>query len=98
MLYVEGSSDFEGFPPELDKTLDEIVKFTAGQGPRELELLASVHFWAQKQQDLTDEYTVDYIHEKLTELKPDAGFTSKDVERAIQNLEDNNFLVPVEEE
>jgi uncharacterized protein YwgA len=98
MLYVEGSSDFEGFPAELDSTLDKIVKFTAGKGPRDLELLASVHFWAQKQQDLTDEYTVEYIHEKLTELKPDAGFTSSDVERAMQNLENNDFLVPITEE
>ncbi len=99
MLYVKDSLDFEGgFPPELDKTLDEIIKFTAGRGPRDLELLASVHYWAQKQQELTDECTADYIYEKLTELKPDAGFTSTDVKRAIQNLEDGNFLVPVEEE
>ena len=98
MLYVKHSLDFEGFLPELDKTLDEIVKFTAGLVPRELELLASVHYWAQKQQELTDEYTVDYIHEKLTGLKLDAGFTSADVERAIQYLKDGNFLVPATEE
>ena len=94
MLYIKDPSDFEGFLPELDKTLDEIIKFTAGMGPRELELLASVHYWAQRQQELTDECTVDYIHEKLTGLKQDAGFTSADVKRAIQNLKDGNFLVP----
>lgn len=94
MTYKENSSDFEGFSPELDKTLDEIVKFTAGHSPRELELLASVHFWAQKQQDLLDEYTTDYIHDQLTVLKPDARFTSTDVKRAIQSLEDNGFLTP----
>ena len=98
MLYVKGSDDFEGFPAELDLVLDEIVKFSTGKGPRELEFLASVHFWTQKQQDLTDEYTVDYIHEKLTELKPNAEFTSLNVEGAIRNLEDSNFLAPITKE
>ncbi len=92
LLYVDGSTDFKNFPSDLDKTLDDIVKFTAGKGPRDLELLASVHFWAQKQQDLTDEYTTEYCHEKLMDLKPDAGFKILDVERAIKNLEDNDFL------
>ena len=98
MLYVKHSLDFEGFSPELDKILDEIVKFTAGLGPKELELLASVHYWAQRQQELTDECTVDYIHEKLSGLKQDAGFTRADVEKAIQYLKDGNFLVTVKEE
>lgn len=97
MLYVDGSVDFTNFPSDLDETLDGIVKFTAGMGPRDLELLASVHFWAQRQQDLSDEYTAEYCHEKLTELKPDAGFKLADVERAIETLEDNEFLEPIEE-
>ncbi len=92
MKYVDGSADFTAFPPDLDDTLDDIVKFTAGKGPRSLELLASVHFWAQRQQDLTDEYTAEYCHEKLTELKPDAGFKIEDVEQAIKTLEVNDFL------
>ena len=81
----------------MDDTSNDIVKFTAGRGPRELELLASVHFWAQKQLDLADEYTVEYCHEKLVDLKPDAGFKLADVERAIQTLEDNGFLDTVKE-
>ena len=97
MQYVDGSMDFTDFPIDIDESLDNIVKFTAGKGPRDLELLASVHFWAQKQQDLTDEYTVEYCHEKLTKLKPDAGFKITDVERAIETLEDNDFLNPTEE-
>ena len=96
MQYVENSADFSDFPSDLDFSIDEIVKFTAGKEPRELELLASVHFWAQRQQDLSDEYAVEYCHEKLMELKPDAGFTRSDVERAIEILEDNKFLKPTE--
>ena len=97
MQYVDDSTDFTKFPSDLDGTLDSIVKFTAGKGPRDLELLASVHFWAQRQQDLSDEYTAEYCHEKLTELKPDAGFKIGDVKRAIETLEDNEFLEPINE-
>lgn len=97
MSYVDNSADFTSFPSDLDETLDNIVTFTAGRGPRDLELLASVHFWAQRQQDLSDEYTAEYCHEKLTELKPDAGFRLTDVERAIETLKDNEFLAPIEE-
>ena len=80
------------FPDEIDKDLTEIVKFIAGRTPRELELLASVHFWAVKQQDMFDEYTVENILEKLTELKPDAGFTLKNVQEAINTLEGTGHL------
>lgn len=95
MKSTENPSDFSDFPSDLDSSIDEIVKFTAGKGPRDLELLASVHFWAQRQQDLSDEYTVEYCHEKLMELKPDARFTQSDVERSIGILEDNQFLKPI---
>ena len=97
MLYVDNSVDFTNFPSDLDDTLNDIVKFIAGKRPRDLELLASVHFWAQRQQDLSDEYTVKYCYEKLTELKPDAGFKITDVERAIETLKDNKFLELIEE-
>jgi len=81
-----------GMPSELDSELNEIVKFTAGRNPRDLELLASVHYWAIRQQDLLDEYSVDYILEKLTELKPDAGFKQSDVEYAIETLVTHEYL------
>lgn len=84
------------FSSEINSTLDKIVKFCSGKKPRELELLASVHYWAKKQQFMQDEYTVEYIHDKLTELKPDAGFTTKDVENAINTLEFNEYLTPEE--
>ncbi|PBO84702.1 MAG: hypothetical protein COA77_08105 [Thaumarchaeota archaeon] len=97
MSYVDNSADFTSFPSDLDETLDNIVTFTTGKGPRDLELLASVHFLAQRQQDLSDEYTAEYCHEKLTELKPDAGFKIGDVEKAIETLKDNKFLESIEE-
>mgnify|MGYP001578535968 FL=1 len=79
-------------PKELNSELNEIVKFTAGKSPRNLELLASVHYWAKRQQELLDEYSVDYVLEKLTELKPDAGFKQSDVENAIDTLETHEYL------
>ncbi len=79
-------------PKDLDSELDEIVKFTAGKSPRDLELLASVHFWAMRQQDLLDEYSMNYVLEKLTELKPDAGFKQSDVEYAIETLVTHEYL------
>jgi uncharacterized protein YwgA len=77
---------------DLDSELNEVVKFTAGKSPRDLELLASVHYWAKRQQELLDEYSVDYVLEKLTELKPDAGFKQSDVENAIDTLETHEYL------
>jgi len=76
----------------IDSELNEIVKFTAGRSPRDLELLASVHYWAVRQQELLDEYSVDYVLEKLTELKPDAGFKKSDVENAIEILVTHEYL------
>ncbi len=79
-------------PDEMGKELDEIISFVAGRSPRDLELLASVHFWAVRQQELMDKYSVEYILEKLTELKPDANFSQKDVEYAIDVLETHGYL------
>ena len=97
MTYVDGSSDFEDFPHVLDVALDGIVKFTAGKSPRELELLASVHFWTQRHHNSSNEHLAEYCHEKLTDLKPDAGFKISDVEQAIEKLVDNEFLEPVKQ-
>lgn len=80
------------FPKDVEKTIDDLTRFLGGYKPRDLELLASVHFWAKKQFRSTDEYASEYIHDKLTELKPDAGFTSKDVEKAISLLESHEYL------
>lgn len=80
------------FPQELEKDIMKVTKFASGKKPRELELLASVHYWAKKQKFLTDRYDAKYLHEKLLELKPDAGFKLKDIENAINTLEYNEYL------
>jgi len=84
-------SDIE-FPPDVVASVDKVTKFISGYKPRDLELLASVHYWAKKRQVLTDEYDSGYVFEKLLELKPDAGFTVKDVEKAIDTLEYHEYL------
>ncbi len=77
---------------DVNHELDEIISFVAGKSPRDLELLASVHFWAVREQDLMDKYSTKHVLEKLTDLKPDAHFTQKDVEHAIDVLERHEYL------
>ena len=92
-MQFSGNDSIEiSLPPEIDNNLDGIIKFIAGRSPRDLELLASVHFWAIKQQRVLDEYSADYIFEKLSELKPDAGFSEGDVKSAIETLETSGLL------
>ncbi|RNJ77978.1 MAG: hypothetical protein EB830_00925 [Nitrosopumilus sp. H13] len=93
MKYHEGDfPDFEDFPPVFDKTLDSIINFIKGKKPRELELLASVHFLADVQIASMKKYDADFIYKRLYALKPDAGFTLEDVTRSIQVLKENGFL------
>ena len=66
------------------------MKFVAKRRSRELELLASVHFWAERS-DGGD--IAEYVHKMLEDLKPDAKFTKTNVETAIQELRKNGFLV-----
>lgn len=86
--YVEKTPRLET-KPDLDESLDAIMKFVAGRNSRELELLASVHFWAERS-DTED--TTEYIHGMLEELKPEAEFTKTDVKRALDELKANHFL------
>lgn len=85
------SETFESFPDNMDKTLDHIVEFIEGKRPKDLEWLASVHYWAQRQQRQTGNYDAEYIYEKLTALKPNAKFTEDDVKKALQELEKGGF-------
>ena len=84
-------SDIE-FPLDVVATVDKVVKFISGYKPRDLELLASVHYWAKKQQFFLDKYDPEYVFEKLQELKPDAGFTLKEIKQRIETLEYNEYL------
>lgn len=82
----------EDIPKEIHSRMNQVLTLVMGRKPRELELLASVHYWAKKEQFALDSYSPEYIHGKLTELKPDAGFTMPDVIRAIETLEHFDYL------
>ena len=92
MRFVQNKYTKINVPKEIQENLDKIVKFTAGKSPRELELLASVHFWATRQRDEENKYSEEYIHDKLTKLKPDAKFTIHNVQNAIDALKTEKFL------
>ena len=88
MKYVQESDDFP-VPPELDAALGKTLNFVAGRSTRELELLASVHFWAKRNMDGD---IVEDVYFMLNELKPDAGFTKEDVANSINILRENGLL------
>ena len=81
---------------QIDTKMNDIVKFTSGKKPRELELLASVHYWAKRQFKTSKQYTSQFIDKKLVELKPEAGFTMQNVEDAIPILESSGYLTNLE--
>ena len=78
----------------LDAALNKTMEFVSGRTSRDLELLASVHFWVERKydDDDDDEDTVDYVFNMLEELKPEARFTRNDVEKAIDKLTNHGFL------
>ena len=84
----------ECIPKEIHSRMNKVLNLVIGRKPRELELLASVHYWAKKEQFALDSYSADYIHSKLTELKPDADFTMSNVIQAIKTLEHYDYLHP----
>ena len=80
------------FPDEINVKMDEIIGFIDGRSPRDLELLASVHYWAIRQHATSGKYTVQYIHDALDKLKSDAGFTLNNVKYAIDELKSHKYL------
>ena len=74
---------------QLDAKLDDTMKFVADRDSRDLELLASVHFWAQRNGNAN---VAEYVYDMLNELKPDAKFTREDVQDALQSLAECGFL------
>ncbi len=92
----ENNTDFSEieFPLDLEDLIIKVTKFVRCYRPRDLELFASVHYWAKKEQFFADEYTAEYIYDKLLELKPDAGFTMKNVKDALGTLEFQEYLSP----
>ena len=77
-------------PDLVDTALERAVKFAAGRTPRDLELLASVHFWARR---VSRKDAVRYSCMMLDGLKPYSVFTNEEVAGAIKCLADNGFLV-----
>ena len=86
--YVKKTPSLET-APDLDESLDATMKFVARRSSRDLELLASVHFWA-KRSDAGDK--AEYVYGMLEELKPEAKFTRADVENALRELKENWLL------
>ena len=91
MRYVSKDPDLE-ISPDLNHSLEETLDFVAERSSSELELLASVHFWATR---CSDGDLAEYIHRKMEELKPEAGFTRKDVEGYILLLRKHRILQDV---
>ena len=81
-------------PEDLNSSLDRIIKFVSDKSSRELELLASVHFWAKYQQSESNNYAIDFIFENIDALKPSTGFTKLDIQDAIKTLEEEKYLIP----
>ncbi len=75
---------------QLDEYIDETLRFVANRTSRDLELWASVHYWARKHTDNDDLTT--YVYDMLEMLKPDAGFTKDNIDDAIKTLKENKFL------
>ena len=80
------------FTDEIVQKTDEIVSFIRGRTPRNLELLASVHYLAKHQNPTQSTYTAEDIHTMLENLKPNAGFTLEDVNGAIKTLKEHMYL------
>ncbi|CAI9831753.1 hypothetical protein IBTHAUMO2_400004 [Nitrosopumilaceae archaeon] len=83
-------------PDDLERELDSVLEFAGRvdrkRQPRELELLASVHFLAASRRKRDGGYVAERIHGHLAALKPKAGFDLDDVKRAIRILEDESYL------
>ena len=87
--YVQKEPQLE-VSSDLDESLDATMGFVAEQSSRDLELLASVHYWAQRHTH--EDNLTTYIYNVLKMLKPDAGFTEDDINDAITTLKENNLL------
>lgn len=96
MQYVKDFGTLENFPSDMDATLERIVGFIEGRKPRELELLASVHYLAQRQLQQAGTYDTESVHQLLSKLKPSAGFTLGDVGEALQALKAGGFSLDLE--
>ena len=73
---------------EITQSVEFVYKFLSSELPREMELLASVHYIISKLNDGDEEV----IHKILTRLKSEAGFNLSDVQRAKNKLLENKII------
>lgn len=77
--------DFDRINPSIDFALKLLHKMT----PRQMEILASVHYITTYDPSLDD----DRILQIINELKPESNFTLQEVEDSLTTLH-NNHLIP----
>ena len=75
---------------QMDEYLNETMEFVANHTSRDLELWASVHYWAQRHTH--EDNLATYVYNVLKMLKPDAGFTEDNINDAIITLKENKLL------
>ncbi len=80
-----------GTMPELDSRIEFVHRLLDGKTPREMELLASVHYIASYE----DGKYSDRIFDIITELKPNANFSQNNVDAAVQELQTGELLNPL---
>ncbi len=74
--------------PEVGSSVKSVHEFLNGKPPREMELPASVHYIAS----YDDGKHSGRVHEIITHLKPGAGFSKPDVDRAMGELKSRSLL------
>lgn len=90
-LSESGSSGLESFKLDrkLKTSVDFAYKILRGKTPRQMELLASVHYIVNDNECNTDP---EYVWSIINLLKPEQGFTQKDVMKAIEELKNLKLL------
>ena len=73
---------------EFDRTLQEVYDFLKNKKPRDMELLASIHYILKTEPGAT----VEYIQDILDELKPDSHFNLDEIQTSFNLLKDKNLI------
>ena len=73
---------------EIDSAINFSYEFLNGKTPRQMEILASVHYIFSYDNSLN----VERIWKIIDRLKPDANFTQEDVQRALNELKEKKLI------
>ena len=73
---------------EIDSAINFSYEFLNGKTPRQMEILASVHYIFLYDNSLN----VERIWKIIDRLKPDANFTQEDVQRALNELKEKKLI------